>query len=129
MTTGIVVSCLPVTPKFFQHFGSKVYGTFSHGSKSSFKLGRDFRPTDIKKKIGLCARLKRPFNKYSSGESRSGTISDPSNDQSQPKREYITLNEVGIAASQSDTINGRSQLSAQGRPTRRDDLETGHYTL
>ena len=31
---GVIVSCLPVLPRFFQHAGPKVYRAFSVGSKS-----------------------------------------------------------------------------------------------
>lgn len=41
MATGILVSCLPVIPRFFQHFDPKIYSTLSHGSKVvSIKIGQ-----------------------------------------------------------------------------------------
>lgn len=38
VTSGMVISCLPVMPKFFQHFGAKTYLSFSSKFKSSSQL-------------------------------------------------------------------------------------------
>ena len=39
VATGVIVSCLPVLPRFFRDIGPKVYRAFSIGSKLSLLLG------------------------------------------------------------------------------------------
>ena len=49
ISIGTIVSCLPVLPKFFRHFGPKVYSVlFTKSTPNSYPDDRTFLHEDIK---------------------------------------------------------------------------------
>ena len=65
LTAGILICSLPVMPKFFQHFGPKVFATLKNGSVSGFILAK-FRYTDIHSGYEINEISTRPLKKHSS---------------------------------------------------------------
>ena len=126
ITTGILISCLPIMPRFFQHLSSQVRKTFSSLSRSQSKLVHESKPTDIKNKAGASVPSKRPFDKYIGGGGYSGTRNDLQSQQAHHKGNYITLDEFDVEnarkVGQCSTLGG-------GPATKREYLETGHYAI
>ncbi len=117
ITTGIIVSCLPTTPKFFQHFGPKVYGAFS----SSFSLGSKSRSTGSKSGPRLIQEQTNNFQR--------ALGKPPENDvyrnHNHRKDEYITLSELDMAPLRADTTSDWLYTRDDGVITRREELERG----
>lgn len=66
VATGIIISCLPVLPRFFRHAGPILYRAFSLGSKSSSSsgsanTGRNARPCLTSPTVSM-ARTPRTLN-------------------------------------------------------------------
>ena len=131
ITSGILISCLPVMPKFFHSVGSKIHGTFSSSSKPRSKLLQNSQPTDNKKKMGVSIPFTRPFDKSSGSSGHTEVIGDPCSQQIRHKGEYITLDEFDVATSGEDPNNGRRSVlrEEEGTATRREDLEMGRYAI
>jgi hypothetical protein len=132
ITTGIIVSCLPVIPKFFQHFGPRVYQTlFSSSSKSDTGLGPKSESTDAKNKIEVSVQFERRLDIVDGdvGDARLEAWCDSTHPHvhAQQRSEYIGLAEADVSVSGNDPTGERRQGLAQIRAARRDDLETGHY--
>jgi hypothetical protein len=124
ITTGIIVSCLPVIPKFLQHFGPKFYQTLfsSFGSKSETEPGS----TDVKNKIEVSVHFDQRLDEYNGGNASLETRCGSNSPYAQQRREYIIPDEF-LAPSETDPTGERLQAPTQVRATRRKDLETGHY--
>lgn len=80
---AITVSCLPVLPKFFQHFGPRVQENLS----SRFKLGIKSRGSGTSSKM----RFLRAFAKQSGDSEPSDSWKGPGVNGALHKGEYITL--------------------------------------
>ena len=116
LATGILVCCLPVTPRFFQHVGPKIYKTFSlgsrYGSKSGKKVGS--KETDSRRKgwsFKKQTTLKHSLGLNSFPETWAARSSKPDID---PDNDYITL----------DNYNTTTPLKTH-LETKRGDLESG----
>ena len=129
--TGILISCLPMMPKFFQHLSSQIRGTFSSISKSHSKLVHESKSTDIQNKTGVSVPFKRPFDKYIGGRGHSESWNDFHSQQAPPKGEYITLNEFDVENARNDMKAGQCSILGEGvgHATKREDLEMGHYAV
>lgn len=85
ISIGIIVCCLPVSPRFFQFIGPKIYGTFSllkFETKVESTLG-----LPALKNNSVSTRFKRALTK----NSLSATWDDPYDARVQPKSESIAL--------------------------------------
>ena len=123
---GIVVSCLPVLPRFFQHFGPKVYGTFSFRAKSRTQSGHRSDTTGNTGETKVLSNFKRPFAKRSDGSRTSETWNDS---RIQSEAGYITLNEIDTMPPEVATMSASAYKPADRLATRRDDLENGQHGL
>ena len=116
ITTGIIISCLPVLPKFFRHFGPIVYrtisSTFSLGSKSHSMTGSRSEPQQIQDQTNSFERVK--------GESNGNGVYS---NQTMRKGKYINLGELDVASSENDATNEWLPTPVHGFVTRREDLE------
>ena len=124
LSVGIIISCFPVMPKFFQHVRPKVYEAFSFRSKPTDALGQDPERRSKTPRAGTLIQKKNPFAKYKAGPSILETRDDP---YTQPHGEYYTLNESEPSQRQGATTFDPIRGSFPGTSTRREDLEYGHY--
>ncbi len=86
LSIGVLVSCLPVLPRFVQHFGPVIIRSFSFHSASTFGAsGGRF----AHKLACLLGRAPAPEN-YHSG-SQSTTVVDPNIVEQEIDREYVTF--------------------------------------
>ena len=120
ITIGIVVSCLPVVPKFFKHIGPKIYATFSLGSMPGTLLRPKLRSTD---KTNTSSRIRQHFTKRSGGNRIPETWNDSYHSKVELKGEYITLDEYDMRQSKSSTMNGLTRTLADGSATRHEGLD------
>ena len=120
LTSGIIVSCLPVTPRFFQYLGPKVHGVFSDLFSSS--AGSESRLT-----MGSQSESRRNQNQSNKVERGVVEIEGKTlyNSRTHRKGECITLNELETAPVANDGTSGRLPASNDGGLMRGDDLESG----
>lgn len=115
MTTGVIISCLPAMPRFFQHVGPKVYSAFygepilPSGSKS------DPRSTQ-----GQTKNFQRALSKPKG--------SDIYSSQNHRKDEYVALSELDMAPLREDRTSDWLPTQNNGIVTSRDELEKGRCT-
>jgi len=118
MTIGVIVSCLPAMPKFFQHFGSKVYGAlpgrFSIDSMSRSISGSKPRPRSTQ---GQSNSFQRALGKPKG--------SDVHSNRNHRKDEYLTLSELDMAPLEEGATSDWLYTRDDGIITRREELERG----
>ena len=128
LSTGIVISCLPVIPKFFQHIGPKLSSVFTLLSKYTKDSGIEAASTTPSDKV-RAEKLKLPSFKHTFISI--GSTAEKDNDheldsqQSLPKGEYVKLHE-DAAFSTGDTTRGVKPMPAARLATAGDDLESGY---
>ena len=128
LSTGIVISCLPVIPKFFQHVGPKVSSAFSLRFKSTTGPGHESssrQPSDTVR----AENLKLPSFKHTFTSFVTNTEKDTDHEMCQqtlPKGEYVMLHE-DLAVSRRDPSSREVIQAPPSRlATARDDLERGY---
>lgn len=119
LSIGIIVGCLPTMPKFFQNFGSKIYGNASND-----RDGPELGPATNVPKVDVGARAKRSFAKYGVGP----TVFDASNDlyssRDRSHNEYLILDDSMNVSLPGVTPSGAPIIwPGQGIATARNDLE------
>lgn len=133
LSIGIVISCLPVIPKFFQHIGPKVSSALTLRSKSrGNRFGNESASSSPSDKVRAKSKLKLPSIKDAFTSVESNTEKDNDNEiYSQhrlPKREYVQLHET-MAIPKRDATRELIQMPAAKLATRRDDLEGGYEMI
>lgn len=124
ISIGIIVSCLPVLPKFFTHVGPKI---LSVRSLSGTLLRHKLRFTNNTDKTNASPRVQRSrAAKRSGGISIPETWNDSYHSQAELKGAYITLDEYDMRQSKSAVILELTPTPAAGSATRGEDLENGN---
>jgi len=122
ITIGIIIACLPVIPKFFQHFSSKMKGSFSPGYKSNTKLGHTLGSIGNSDTTKVSSKHKSHFTQQSGGTITSDPWCESNSAKARLKDEYITLDDYDSPPPKSDLPVA---VTRKSNPTRRDDLESG----
>ncbi len=117
LSAGVIVGCLPVMPKFFQHAGLKVHTVFS----SQFKSGG----RSVKSKIGGLTKIKGFLIKHSTELS---TYKSDGHQGPQLHGEYLTPDQSTASQPRTQTAYATIQAPRVWTATRRDDLECGHQS-
>ena len=135
ITAGIVISCLPVVPRFFQYFGPKFYKSLSFGSssgiesaRSGIESARKAGSTEINKTIEVSIHCNQRSEECNGGNGGSKPWLDTSDLRAQQAGEYIELDEFDAVLSDTDTKEMRPKVPAKDMAMTRKDLETGHCT-
>ena len=118
LSAGIITSCLPVMPKFFQHFAPKVRNVFSSRPMSSTS-DQDSIDRSKAHPIDAISKIKNPFAKYGPGMSTSESDSDA---HARFHGGYYTLDEIETSNPQVK-MAGTSTRALGVVPTRQYDLE------
>lgn len=114
---GILISCVPVLPRFFQHFGPKIVQYFTLGSKpSTFKSSFNKSSNRIAAKIRALPDLKTHFSQQSDGPTTAELSTELDNVKRLPNGKYVMLDNFEA---------GPGEMEGTEIPTRRDDLEIG----
>ena len=117
MVIGVVVSCLPVMPRFFQHIGPGIYGVLPLGSSTKKKFAPSSWSTRDTNQLVI------PGKQQGSGQ-RSGAIRDALNDsQVELKGEYINLDKHEVQQSRRATPLELVPTMADQPSTKREVLE------
>lgn len=127
-TTGIIISCFPVIPKFFQHIGPKVSSALilrSKVMKNSSRESASAPPSDKPR----AERLKLPSFKHTFTSIFSNAETDDGyelySQQVLPKAEHVQLHEE-TAMPRRDATRESNQRPAAKVATTRHDLERGY---
>ena len=128
LAIGIIVSCLPVMPRFFQHVGPKVYKTLSFRSKNKISPAHGLKDTHKTSKANAFTKIQRPFAKYVR-PSVSGPLTDPYSPQTQLHHDYLALDKLDSSLQHVIIAHETVQPSSVIIATRRDDLEYGQNML
>ena len=128
LSTGIVISCLPVIPKFFQHVGPKVHSALTLRSKPTQNSDSKSASATPSEKV-RAEKLKLPSFKHTFASVVSKTEKDNDHElysqETLPKGEYVQLHEE-VATPSRDATRELIQTSPTKLATTRDDLERGH---
>ena len=131
LAIGIIVGCLPVAPKFFQHVGPKVINVFVFMSKPDTRS--DMSPTycsnttdEIPKAYSL-TNCHRPFGRYNVGSKISESFTDPYYPQTQLDSDHphLTANEHDSTRSKFTIAQEQTQSVGVTTASRPGDLESG----
>lgn len=125
LATGIIISCLPVIPKFFQHIGPKVSSVIAFKFKSRNYSGIE-RASAKTSDQARAEKLKLPDFKHTFTSIFSDTKKDNDHgmygQETLPEGEYVTLHEE-TAIPRHDATRELIQMPAAKLATTRDDLE------
>ena len=124
LSTGIVISCLPVIPKFFQHIRPKIFSALTLRSTSRKDSGNESASSAPSEKVRADSKIKLPSFKNAFTSVASHTEKD--NEQPRPQSEYVQLHEE-TAIPRGDATPELSQIPGAKLTTARDDLERGMF--
>ena len=128
ISIGIIVSCLPVLPRFFKNFGPRIYESFSLQSWSVILLRHKMRSTGNTDKTGTSFGSRRRFTK-GSGDNSIPETWDNSNLSSELKGAYINLDKFETQLPKSAGTNSITPTQINSLATRREDLESGQFNV
>ena len=114
LSAGIVVSCSPVMPRFFQHVGPKAYGILTFGLRSTKSAGYDQSARTASQRTHTFIKIANPLDKYDTRASIPDVEIKP---DAQIHAEHYMLDAL--------TQPQARMAPGVGIPTRRDDLEFG----
>jgi hypothetical protein len=125
MTTGILVSCLPIMPRFFQNFGPKIYDALSHNSKAlSGILARRSGLKDGKQHA-----IRNPRDTYLDGSAGTEMLWDGYSPQSAGQGNCITLDRFEMAVLANGRWNGVSGVPGAEQARVREGKEAGYHVV
>lgn len=101
VATGVIVSCLPILPRFFRYAGPKLYRAFSVGSKSSSCSGS--ASTERKARLFLTSPT-LPLARPRQTASVPGTLNDSRVGKTHVKAGYTELEEYDAKASRAKAM-------------------------
>ena len=132
LAIGILVGCLPVAPRFFQHIGPKRFDVLAFVPKSE-EVQFDNSPTngpkntDRIRKTYSFTKFQRPFAKCNVGSDISESLTDPCFPQTQPDSDHLHLTASELDSMRSKLSIAHELIQSQGVVTasRPGDLESG----
>lgn len=124
LTIGIIVGCLPVIPKFFQHAGPRVFKILSFRSNYEIGPAHALKTRDEAPKTNRFTIIQRPFTTYVRS-SISESLTDPYSPQARLHGEYLTPDNFVSSLPNATIADESTQTSGVAIATRRDDLEYG----
>ncbi len=128
LAIGIIVGCLPVMPRFFQHIGPKVYQTLSFGFKNEISPAHGLKDAHKKAKANAFTKIQRPFATYIR-PSVSRSLTDTYSPETQFHDDCLTLDKLESSLPQvfiaHETVHPPGVIIA----TRRNDLDYGQNML
>ena len=128
LSTGIVISCLPVIPKFFQQVGPKLSSALTLRSKSAKDSGSESTSAAPSDKVPA-EKLKLPSFKHTLAAVAPRTQKDHDletyDQETLPKEEYVQLDEE-TALPRRDATRELIEMAAANLATTRDELERGY---
>ena len=124
LTIGIIVGCLPVMAKFFQHASARVSKILSFRYKNEISPAQDVKTRDETPKANGFTKIQRPFTRHVRS-SMSESSSDPYSPQARLRGDYLTPDNFVSSLPNATTADEPNQPSGVIIATRREDLEYG----
>ena len=121
ISAGILVSCFPVIPRFFQHFGPKAFAMFPSTFRSRAISGQKSGSTRVASKLEGFSKFRQHLSKRGGGDSIPQTWKDPYNTQTPLDGDYITLDDLDKASLR--RVDPLARIPVDGLGTKQDDLE------
>ena len=128
LATGVIVSCLPVIPKFFQYMGPRITAKIFNQAKLSGDYKRQLNPRADSTKEAVCGFV-LPFWRKSSRLDRSETLSIASSHRAYLHRGDYISEEFEIARSENNTSHDLSDLPLERPAKTRNNLGGSHREL
>lgn len=125
ITTGIIISCLPVTPKFFRYAGPKVRHMFPVSTRSRFRAHQPPESVSIKNEPEVYVHIERRPDGRNVGRDHLRTWGTAANGPTGSQGHHIPLSKRDMAASEEAVKNGRESVLADEVFVRVQDLESG----
>ena len=131
LAIGILVGCLPVAPRFFQHIGPRIFDVFAFVSKSEIQSDKSptYGPknTDRIAKTYSSTKLQRPFARHNVGSNISKSFTDPNYSQTRLDSDHLhlTANEIDSTRSKFAIAHESTQSLGVITAFRPGDLESG----
>ena len=114
---GIIVSCLPVLPRFFQHYGPKIRRYGPSLNTRSRSLSNTMKPNLTSKVLSPLTKLARPVG-FSNGWTNSSVL------ETQPSGDFVDLVEYHVRPGVTTRDYPHHEHSYEGRiTTNRGNLE------
>ena len=120
ISTGIIVSCLPTMPKFFQHIRPKIFRSTSEGGPGLYSSAAIRTP-----KVNVLARFTNSFAMCGVGPSASGSWNGSHRPRTQVHGDYLVLDRLNTSSTRVKSSYIESQCPGLSIATVRDDLECG----
>ncbi|MCJ1449718.1 hypothetical protein MMC28_000046 [Mycoblastus sanguinarius] len=128
VTIGIIISCLPILPRFVQHFGPRIHGRFFRKSKSWSSFGNRTGSSIIRERAETSAKIKKPTTRI--GDTLLSDHWDhPYHPSAEIEGEYITLDDYDKMPPRKGATSESTPKMAKGTATRREGLENGLHTF
>ena len=127
ITTGIIISCLPITPKFFQYFGPKVRHMFPASSRLGFRVHQRPESASVKDNPEVSVPMERQSDRHSLRRGHSRTWGTAANDPTGGQPHHLPLSRINMAVSEEAVKNGRESVLVEEIVVRLRDLESGRY--
>ncbi len=129
LATGVVVSCLPVIPKFFQHIGPRISATIFNQAKLSGDYKRQLSPRPASTHKEAACGFVLPFWTKSSKLDRSETLSIASSHRAYLNRGDYISEEFEIARSGNNMSHELGNLSIARSAKTRNNMGGSHREL
>lgn len=114
---GILISCVPVLPKFLKHFGSKIGRYLTLGSRTpTARTSYNKHVNRVFAKVRGVYDSEKYFPQQCDRPNSLALSTEPEDSKGLPKGKYITLNDLENPSDKRETTE---------IPTKRDDLENG----
>ena len=115
LAIGIIVGCLPFTPKFVQHVGPKTLNILKIVFRPKVSPAhKQMTTTDKIPKENSMATYERPFAKYNVGSSIANSVTDPYVPQTRLHGDCLPLTANGSDSSRSMMIIVHEQTHSLG---------------
>ena len=125
ITTGIIISCLPITPKFFQNAGPKLRRVFPSSTRLSFRIHERPESAFVKDNPEVSVPMEQRPDKHSIGRGHSRIWGTAANDPTGSQPHHVPLSRLDTAVSEEAVKNGRESVLVEEIVVRLRDLESG----
>lgn len=125
ITTGIIISCLPTTPKFFLHAGPKVRRMFPASIRLRFRVHQQSEFASVKNKPEVSVPMERWPVGHEVGRDNLRTWGRAANGPTGSQGHGIPLTKIETAILEAATKDGRQPVLIEEIVVRLGDLESG----
>ncbi|KAL8832272.1 MAG: hypothetical protein Q9191_000371 [Dirinaria sp. TL-2023a] len=126
LATGVIISCLPIIPRFFQELRPKIKMAFQLPGECETSPEKILKSHKALEKITASLKSKLPYSKRESISSSVEPSNEPPNQDARLTREAIPFEEYATVDAGSDTARESKHSPVSGIPATRSDLTGSH---